>query len=58
MTEMRRRVATGELVFKPIGPIGKKVCLRDHLDALLKSICSDAVGIPPEPGEDMDFGED
>lgn len=56
-SEMRRRVAAGEVVFKAIGPNGKKVCLRDQLDAVLKRIWSDASGIPPEPSEDLDFGD-
>lgn len=57
-SEMRRRVASGEIVFKKVGPNGKKVCRREQLDDVLKSIWSDDTGIPPEPSEDMDFGDD
>jgi hypothetical protein len=56
-SEMRRRVAKGEIVFKPVGPNGKKVCLREQLDVLLKSIWSDRTGAPPTPMEDLDFGD-
>lgn len=55
--ELRRRAAAGEVVFKAIGPNGKKVCRRQQLDELLEKLWSDASGIPPEPSEDLDFGD-
>ena len=56
-SEMRRRVASGEIVFKCVGPNGKKVCRREQLDDVLKSIWSDQTGTPPVPSEDLDFGD-
>lgn len=54
-SEVLRHARTGSLVFKPIGPHGRKVCPREQVDALLKSLWSDRAG---SPLEDLDFGDD
>lgn len=56
-SELRRRVANGEIVFKRLGPNGRKVCRREQLDDVLKSIWSEKSGVPPVPSEDLDFGD-
>lgn len=57
-SELRRWIAQGDVVFKAKGANGKKVCLRSQLDDLLKKIWSDRIGVPPDPSEDLDFGDD
>lgn len=57
-TEIRRQINAGKLVFKARGHNGKKVCLRAQLDDVLQTIWSDGVGIPLDPSEDLDFGDD
>lgn len=36
--ELRRRIERGEVVFKPLGPNGRNVCLKEQLDEMLKTI--------------------
>lgn len=54
-SEITRASREGKLTFKPLGPRGRKVCLRAQLDGLLQQIWSETSG---EPLEDMDFGDD
>ena len=56
-SELRRRVRDGELVFKPVGPNGRKVCLREQLDEVLRRIWSEQSGSTPPTEEDLDFGD-
>lgn len=57
-SELRRRVALGDIVFKAVGPNGCKVCPKSQLDEMIKKIWSEGNGIPPTPVEDLDFGDD
>lgn len=57
-SEIRRQIATGALVYKPVGSNGRLVCLRSDLDEVMKTIWSDRKGIQPDPSEDLDFGDD
>lgn len=54
-SEITRAAKEGRLTFKPLGPRGRKVCLRAQLDTLLSQLWAEMNG---EPLEDMDFGDD
>ena len=51
--ELRRHEKDGHVVFKPLGPNGKKVCPVAQLENLVKLLWDIEEG---NPLEDMDFG--
>ncbi|WP_417615390.1 hypothetical protein [Parasphingorhabdus sp.] len=51
--ELRRHEKDGYVVFKPLGPNGKKVCPVAQLENLVKMLWDIKEG---NPLEDMDFG--
>lgn len=53
--EIQRAEREGHLVFKRLGPHGRKICPREQLDRLMTRLWADARG---DPLDDMDFGED
>jgi len=56
-SELRRGIRDGDLVFKPLGPNGRKIIPRDHLDGYIRKLFND-VRKPVPIEEDMDFGPD
>lgn len=52
-SEIRRGIRCGQLVFKPLGPHGRKIVPKFQLDAFISALFADGRSAPLE---DMDFG--
>ena len=52
-SEIRKGIRRGELVFKPLGPHGRKIVPKFQLDAFITALFADGKSAPLE---DMDFG--